>query len=319
MQDKVDKLKEIISNNPVALIFPGQASQYKSMGLQWYQYSKTYREMFDYISKKVREQFGADGAEFDLLQIIEDEQKLNITLYSQICIFSVSVACYYSIKEYLGGNVFCFAGHSLGEFSAMTCCNVLNLDDSINLVIKRGYFMHHYSRSGTMFAVIYSFNKESITYLENYLKDYDSVIANYNSYNQLIVSCPNEVAEQLKENIRKEFNGCRIIPLKVSGAFHSYLVNPANDKFVKEIEKIEFKKPDSLLFLNSQVVSEPSEIKKTISNQMVTPVNWIKTVENIINYNPDIIFLEILPNKVLTNLIKKGFKQNINAFSIEEL
>lgn len=315
------KLKSIINNKNLVLVFPGQASQYKQMGINWYNSFSRFKEVFDYINQKLIQDY-KDYIDSDLFSILENEEKINITLYSQISIFAVSVSCFETIKD-LFENVVCFTGHSLGEYSALVCANSLTLDQGIDLVVKRGYFMHNYSKNGTMFAVIYQFNYDTIQKLEEIVQKNFSVIANYNSYNQLIISAPLENSENLKEEIKKEFNNAKIIPLKVSGAFHSYLVKEANEHMKKEIDKINFLEPCKPVFLNldSRGYLKGSEIKEAMKGQMVSPVKWIQTVENIYNSYENIIFLEILPNKVLTNLVRKGFNTSISNtfFAIEEL
>ncbi len=317
LANKIEKLKEITKNKNVAVLFPGQASQYKDMGMSWYNCFDKFKQTFDYINNKIEKEF-KDYLGSNLFEIIKDEEKLNITLYSQISIFAVSISCYYTINETIE-NVVCFAGHSLGEYTALTASNTINLDDAINLVVKRGYYMHHYSQNGTMFAIIYPFSTESISKLENILQNYNAVIANYNSYNQLIVSSPINNTEQIKEEIKKEFNSCKIIPLKVSGAFHSYLVNQANNYLAQEIEKVEFQKPQKPIFLDTQPVTDPQQIKEIMKKQMITPVNWIKTVENINEKYSNLILLEVLPNKILTNLGRKGLNVGEISISIEEI
>ncbi|MCS6955223.1 MAG: ACP S-malonyltransferase [Candidatus Calescibacterium sp.] len=317
---KIDKIKKVIDNKKVVILFPGQASQYKSMGSIWYNSFSKYKQIFDYINQKVTSYY-RDFIDEDLFSLIENEQKLNITLYSQISIFTVSVCCYETLREVFGDSQCCLAGHSLGEYSLLVCSGCISLDSGIDLVVKRGYYMHNYSKNGTMFAVIYSFDNSSIGLLESILKSYNSVVANYNSYSQLIVSCSVEVVDDLRERIKKEFSGCKIIPLRVSGAFHSHLVDVANQYLQKEIDKVSFSKPVVPICLNSSFCYDPLEIKEIMKNQMVTPVNWIKTIETIYNSFSEVVFIEVLPNKVLTNLSRKGFPSNIAdiSYSVEEL
>jgi len=318
IENKINKLIEITNDKKIVLLFPGQASQYKNMGLDWYNNSDKFKTIIDYINQKIKEY----NTDIDLFSILQDESKLNITLYSQIAIFSISMASYETIKEAIEKKTLCLTGHSLGEYSALCAASSIPLDQAINLVLKRGYFMHNYSKKGTMFAVIWNFNLDTIKILEELVKKYNSVIANYNSYNQLIVSCPIEVYENLVNEVKNNFKNCKVIPLKVSGAFHSYLMNEANELMKQEIEKTQFSKPQKDLFLNSQLHKDPKEIKKTLSNQIINPIHWIQTIQNINNYyKEDFIFLELLPNKVLTNLIKKGFDSSIQSkiVSLEEL
>ncbi|MGB9638022.1 MAG: ACP S-malonyltransferase [bacterium] len=312
---------ELLKNKRIVLLFPGQASQYINMGMKLYESDNIYRQIFDkiadYINKNFKEFIDIDLR--DLIKNVEYKEKLDLTKYSQIAIFSVSISSFYFLREYVG-DILTGAGHSLGEYTLLTAFNSLDLYDAINLVIKRGYFMYNYAKQGTMFAVIYNFDKNSINKLNEIVKKFNSVIANYNSYNQLIVSCSLDVVDNLKEEIKKEFNNVKIIPLKVSGAFHSPLVNEANEIFKQEIFKTNFNDPIKSVFINSQKVNDKDVIKNLMMDQMVRPVNWIETIENINNEYDNFIFIELLPNKILSNLIQKGFKNiSVEVYSLEDL
>jgi [acyl-carrier-protein] S-malonyltransferase len=316
---------DTLKNRKVVLLFPGQASQYIGMGKKLYELSSTYKQTFDKIRDYVNSNL-SNFIDIDLKDLIEKEEnkdKLDLTKYSQIAIFSVSISSFYFLREYLNfDNILTGAGHSLGEYTLLTAFESLSLYDAVSLVVKRGYFMYNYSKEGTMFAVIYNFDNDSINKLNEIVSKFNSVIANFNSYNQLIVSCDLGVVENLKEEIKKEFSNIKIIPLKVSGAFHSPLVNQANELFKQEILKVEFKDPVKPVFISvdSREHSNNDIIKNLMLDQMVSSVNWINTIENIVRKYNDFIFLELLPNKILTNLIQKGFKNlNVETYSLEDL
>jgi len=316
---------DTLKNRKVVLLFPGQASQYIGMGKKLYELSSTYKQTFDKIRDYVNSNL-SNFIDIDLKDLIEKEEnkdKLDLTKYSQIAIFSVSISSFYFLREYLNfDNILTGAGHSLGEYTLLTAFESLSLYDAVSLVVKRGYFMYNYSKEGTMFAVIYNFDNDSINKLNEIVSKFNSVIANFNSYNQLIVSCDLGILQNLKEEIKKEFGNIKIIPLKVSGAFHSPLVSQANELFKQEILKVEFKDPIKPVFISvdSKDHSNKDIIKNLMLNQMVSSVNWIDTIENIVRKYNDFVFLELLPNKILTNLIQKGFKNiNVEAYSLEDL
>ncbi len=316
---------DLIKNKKVVLLFPGQASQYIKMGKKLYDSFDIYKQIFDKINDYVKQNLN-DFIDIDLKELIENEEnkdKLDLTKYSQISIFSVGISSFYFFKNYLSlDNILAGAGHSLGEYTLLTAFESLDLFDAVSLVVKRGYFMYNYSKEGTMFALIYNFDKDSIDKLNEIVKKFNSVIANFNSYNQLIISCSLGVLEDLKNEIKKEFGNIKIIPLKVSGAFHSYLVSQANELFKQEIIKTNFRDPIKPVFISvdSNEHNNKEIIKDLMLNQMISPVNWIATIENISKKYKDFIFLELLPNKILTNLIQKGFKNlNINVYSLEDL
>jgi [acyl-carrier-protein] S-malonyltransferase len=314
-----------LKTKKVVLLFPGQASQYIGMGKKLYELSSTYKQTFDKIRDYVNSNL-PNFIDIDLKDLIEKEEnkdKLDLTKYSQIAIFSVSISSFYFLREYLNfDNILTGAGHSLGEYTLLTAFESLSLYDAVSLVVKRGYFMYNYSKEGTMFAVIYNFDNDSINKLNEIVSKFNSVIANFNSYNQLIVSCDLGVVENLKGEIKKEFGNIKIIPLKVSGAFHSPLVSQANELFKQEILKTEFKDPVKPVFISvdSNEHSNKDIIKNLMLNQMVSSVNWINTIENIVRKYNEFVFLELLPNKILANLIQKGFKNlNVETYSLEDL
>jgi len=316
---------DTLKNKKFVLLFPGQASQYIGMGKKLYELSSDYKQTFDKIRDYVNNNLSI-FIDIDLRDLIEKEEnkdKLDLTKYSQIAIFSVSISSFYFLREYLNfDNILTGAGHSLGEYTLLTAFESLSLYDAVSLVVKRGYFMYNYSKEGTMFAVIYNFDNDSINKLNGIVSKFNSVIANFNSYNQLIVSCDLGVVENLKGEIKKEFGNIKIIPLKVSGAFHSPLVSQANELFKQEILKVEFKDPVKPVFISvdSNEHNNKDIIKNLMLDQMVSSVNWINTIENIVRKYNDFVFLELLPNKILTNLIQKGFKNlNVETYSLEDL
>jgi len=316
---------DTLKTKKVVLLFPGQASQYIGMGKKLYELSSTYKQTFDKIRDYVNSNL-SNFIDIDLKDLIEKEEnkdKLDLTKYSQIAIFSVSISSFYFLREYLNfDNILTGAGHSLGEYTLLTAFESLGLYDAVSLVVKRGYFMYNYSKEGIMFAVIYNFDNDSINKLNEIVSKFNSVIANFNSYNQLIVSCDLGVVENLKGEIKKEFGNIKIIPLKVSGAFHSPLVSQANELFKQEILKVEFKDPVKPVFISVDYNEHSNKdiIKNLMLNQMVSSVNWINTIENIVRKYNDFVFLELLPNKILTNLIQKGFKNlNVEIYSLEDL
>ncbi|MFN4220495.1 MAG: ACP S-malonyltransferase [bacterium] len=160
------ELENVLKNKKIAAVFPGQASQYKQMGINWYKSFSKFKNTIDYINQKIKQEY-QNYLESDLFEILENEEKLNLTLYSQISIFAVSIASYETFIEFMDPDqIVCFTGHSLGEYSALVCSKSLTLDQGIDLVVKRGYFMNNYSKNGTMFAVIYQFNTEKIEKLQ---------------------------------------------------------------------------------------------------------------------------------------------------------
>lgn len=161
---------DIIKNKKVVLLFPGQASQYIKMGKKLYDSFDTYKQVFDKINDYIKQNL-SDFIDVDLKELIENEEnkdKLDLTKYSQVSIFSVSISSFYFLRDYLDwDNILTGAGHSLGEYTLLTVFQALDLFDAVYLVVKRGYFMYNYSKEGTMFALIYNFDNDSINQLND--------------------------------------------------------------------------------------------------------------------------------------------------------
>jgi len=295
--------------------FPGQGSQSVGMGKNLY-------EKFDYV-KSLFEQ--AD----DILQksiskiILEGPKELiDQTENTQPAIFLVSYSIYEVIKKETSfnlNNAKFFAGHSLGEYSALACSGSLSFDQTIKLLQSRGRFMQSAvpKGQGGMLAVLGSDIEkinEIININENKFKCY---VANDNSIGQIVVSGNindlNKFSEELKKNKIKN------IKLPVSAPFHCELMRSATEKMRKEITKIEFKKPEINIISNvtAQQTNDPNDIKRLLIEQIEKPVRWRETVINMIDSKVE-KFIEIGPGKVLSGLAKR-INSNVKLIQINNL
>ena len=303
-----------------ALLFPGQGSQFVGMGGELFKNFDLVKKIFKQADEKLN---------FKLSKIILDgpENDLKLTQNTQPAILTISYSIFKLIKEEFGinikENVKFFAGHSLGEYSALVCANSINFSDALYILYERGKSMQQAVPEGTgsMLAVM----GIKIEALEDLIKKINPElgiceIANDNSSSQIILSghikAINEINKILKTMKIKS------IFLPVSAPFHCSLMKPASEKMDRIIKSISFKKPEYNLVANvtSKEVNDPEEIKNLLVQQIVSRVRWRECVLYMIQ-NQVNEFIEIGPGKVLSGLVKrinnKVKSRSIN--SIEEI
>ncbi len=294
-----------------SVIFPGQGSQYIGMAKDFYENFKSSKYIIDEIE---------DYTSIPISKIIFEDNlnQLNITQYTQICIFSASMCIFKALEDNSNFNLssvsFMF-GHSLGEYTALAASKKINIKDASILLKKRGELMNNSVKpklSGMAALIgLNSKNIENIIY-ENNLKVF---VANDNSHQQIVIS---GMIEDIN-NSKKTFldNGVKkFVLLNVSAAFHSSIMLKAQNNMKEFIENSNFKKNDISIIsnFNSEISNDTNEIKYALINQMANKVRWtesIITLENSKNLN----IFEIGPGKVLSGLIKRIS----NKFSITSI
>ncbi|WP_029521602.1 ACP S-malonyltransferase [Persephonella sp. IF05-L8] len=293
----------------VAFVFPGQGSQELGMGKDVYEAYPEIQELYE----KANERLG-----FDLKKIIfEDEQKLNLTEYTQPALVLTSYALLYVLKQKKPDIVPKFvAGHSLGEFSALVAANSLDILDAVWITNIRGKLMQEAVPEGVgAMAAIIGLPAEEI---EKTLKEISGIveIANYNSYEQTVISGEKEAVEKAME-VLKEKGAKKVVPLAVSVPAHSSLLRDKAKEFEKYLNEIPIK--DAQIPVVSNITATPiqsaDEIKKELSQHFYSPVRWVQSVEFMANNGVD-RFIEIGPKKVLTGLIRRIVK-NISFLNIK--
>lgn len=281
-------------------VFTGQGSQYLGMGKDILEKKPEYNIYFE----KVKDKLGVD-----IKSIIfgNDEKELTLTQNAQIAILVVSYIKYlYALEQGLKPDV--VAGHSLGEWTAILAADVISFEDAIEAVYYRGLYMSeaYEPGKGGMAAIIGMDAHE----IEKVLENYPNVqIANYNSPSQIVISGEieelNISMEKLKENGAK-----RVIPLNVSGPFHSKFLKAAEERLRQKISHIKFMKPTVPVVQNvtAKFETDPEIIKENIIRQITSPVRWIDCVETCIEKGVN-EFIEIGPTSVLTKFIKQINKE----------
>ena len=298
-----------------SVIFPGQGSQVIGMGKNFY-------DKFDLVKKLFKE--ADDVLEIPLSRIISEgpKEELDLTSNTQPAIFLISYCIFQVVKKEFDINLNkakYFAGHSLGEYSAIACAGYLDFRDTIKILKIRGEAMQNAvpDGEGGMVAVLGS-NIESIEkILQNNKKNFLAQIANDNSEGQIVLSGKNNDLEKLIEVLK--LNNIKNIKLPVSAPFHCQLMNKATEIMKKEIEKANFKDSKNILISNvtANEILNKEELKKLLIDQIENRVRWRESVINMISKGVN-QFIEIGPGKVLSGLIKRIDKSvKINTINSE--
>ena len=276
-----------------AYIFPGQGSQFPGMGKALYERSAEARELMD----KANEILG-----FPITDIMfgESADDLKATRVTQPAIFIHSVVLALCSGLETPSMV---AGHSLGEFSALAAAGAMSFEDALRLVAVRASAMQKCCEQvpGSMAAII----KLPTETIEEVCASCTGIVipANYNSEGQVVISGEAEaVAEACKKMM--EAGAKRALPLPVSGAFHSPLMEPARLELAEAIDKTPFQAPACPVYQNVTALpsSDPEVIKANLLKQLTSPVRWTQTVLNMVEGGAD-YFLEIGPGTVLQGLV----------------
>ena len=298
-----------------ALLFPGQGSQVVGMGSEFYKNFKLVKEIFNEADEQLK---------YKISKIILEgpEEKLKLTENTQPAILTVSYAIFLVLKKEFNfdfKHTKFFAGHSLGEYSALVCADSLKFKDALYLLFERGKSMQNAVPigKGAMIAVLGSQIGEIDGYLKKLNTDGVCEIANDNAEGQIIISGDIEALNDFK-NILKE-NKKKFIPLNVSAPFHCSLMKPAAINMKDKIDSINFKKPnyDIICNVTSKPENNPDIIKRLLFDQICSTVRWRESVINMSKENIN-NFIEIGPGKVLSGMVKRTVK-NINCFSINSI
>tara|TARA_A100000164_G_C21768989_1_gene705409 strand:- start:53 stop:994 length:942 start_codon:yes stop_codon:yes gene_type:complete len=299
-----------------SVIFPGQGSQIVGMGKEFY-------DKFDLVKKLFAEADESLNISISKMILQGPKNELDLTINTQPAIFLISYAIFNVIEKEFNinlSNAKYFAGHSLGEYSALSCAGYLSFSDTLKILRVRGNAMQNAvpKGEGGMIAVLGS----TIQKIEKILKvneqKFNVQIANDNSEGQIVLSGRIDDLESLILILKE--NSIKSIKLPVSAPFHSSLMSNATKKMEEEIKKLNFQNFDKKLISN--VTAEPvlnsNELKNLLIKQIESRVRWRESVINMIKNNVN-HFIEIGPGKVLSGLVKRIDRDvKINTINQEE-
>ena len=286
----------------VVLLFPGQGSQKPGMAKDLAAASPQAREVFEVVDRAV-------GVPLSTLAFDGPEDQLTATQNAQPALLAHGAAVWAMTRDRLAPHVRAAAGHSLGEFTAYHAADSLSLGDAAVLVRRRGELMYDsgVKRPGAMAAILgLDEGKVEDACRRASLNGAAVVPANYNTPEQLVISGETAAVERAME-LAKELGAKRAIRLKVSGAFHSPLMEVAREGLSRALADAEFGDPAFPVFSNvsSGAVTQAGEARRLLLEQLTSPVRWTDVIRGLAVAHPDALFVEMGPGNVLTNLTKR--------------
>ena len=292
--------KMVANKIKTAWLFPGQASQVVGMGKDLYQNTDIGKKYYNLANEILN---------FDIKSISfhGPDLELKKTKYTQPSIFIVSTIIGKILLEN-GHKTDGVAGHSLGEYSALTVANAFNFEIGLKLVKIRSESMHKAGKAqpGKMAAIIGIPSNDIEDICLKYSKGKDlAVAANYNTQNQIVISGNGKIIDEIVKDA-KSLGAKLAIPLKVSGAFHSPLMSNARQALADELNSIDILDINIPLYTNvdAKPITKSADIKNSLLRQLENPVQWFKSINNMVKDNFT-SFSEIGPGKVLQNLNRK--------------
>ncbi len=289
-----------------AFLFPGQGAQKCGMGESFVKYDEAAKKVYENASRLL---------DLDMEELVFTEnKKLDMTEYTQAAMVTTGIAMLKVIEKTALKADVC-AGLSLGEYEALYLAGAISEEDAIVLARHRGKLMQEAVPLGvgTMAAVL---NLDAAV-IEDCLKDIEDVwIANYNCPGQIVISGTVAAVEKAGEKL-KEAGAKRVLPLNVSGPFHSGLLKPAGDKLYEYLKNVEIKKPTIPYVANytAEFVYDDKDIKELLRKQVFGSVRFEQSIRNMLKEGVD-TFIEIGPGKVLGGFVKKIDKE-AKVYSIE--
>jgi [acyl-carrier-protein] S-malonyltransferase len=282
----------------VAFLFPGQGSQYVGMGQDLFEADSGARELFDLAEETT-------GLPLKRLCFAGPMEELTLTVNLQPAVTVVNLCLFRALTK-AGVKPAAVCGHSLGEYSALYAAGVLSAGDTIAATAERGRLMHREAQKypGAMAAVI-GLTPEKLKGLVHPLtKEGPIALANFNTPVQTVISGAPEMVARAGNLAKAE--GAKVVPLKVSGAWHSPLMEEATRDFAAFMAKLEFRAPRLPLYLNATAATEtaPGALRTAMGAQLTSPVRWAELIVNMKAAGVD-TWVEVGPKNVLKGLVRK--------------
>lgn len=293
----------------IAFIFPGQGAQYCGMGKDFYEQTKTGKEIFDRAS---------DLMGFSMPELcFEENDRLNITEFTQAAMVTTSIAMMRVLEESKGVKPDVAAGLSLGEYCALAAAGVMSDADAIKTVRQRGILMQEAVPVGIgAMAAILALDAEKIEEVICGMADVE--IANYNCPGQIVISGRKEAVEAANKKLLAA-GAKRAVMLNVSGPFHSSMLTEAGEQLGKVLDTVEIHNPVIPYAANvtAQYVTDAKEVKPLLEKQVSSSVRWQQSVETMLKDGVD-TFVEIGPGKTLAGFMRK-ITRDVKVINIEKL
>lgn len=281
----------------IAFIFPGQGSQSVGMGKDLYDNFEAAKKVFDEADKIL-------GKNISTICFEGPDEDLKQTINTQPAILTTSIAALEALKSKLNIKPAFVAGHSLGEYGALYESGVLSLANTLKLISKRAEAMSA-AKGGAMAAVLGIDEEKLLECLDEASKEDYVAVANYNCPGQIVITGKEEGMKKASE-LLSAAGAKRVIPLAVSGAFHSELMKGASEEFAQFAEQIQLN--DALIpvitNVDAQITIKAEDFKEKMPKQIYSSVYWTQTIQKMVEEGVD-TFIEIGPGKVLAGLVKK--------------
>jgi len=288
----------------IAFVFSGQGTQYGGMGKELYEISPVVKKLYD-DAEEIRK--GTIKQSFE-----GTAEELKITSNTQPCMYLADLGAALALSEQ-GINPDAVAGFSLGEIAALAFAGAYTYEDGFKIVTERGILMQKSAeeKESSMAAVL---KVDSKTVEEGCAMVEGVYPVNYNSPIQTVVAGEKAALEKFKEVMADK--KCRIMDLAVAGGFHSPFMNSAAEGMREVLKGFERKTPEMTVYANKTALPYESEVRETMADQIISPVKWQTTIENMVQDGFD-TFIETGVGKVLSGLIKK-IAPDVNVYNVED-